>query len=690
MSINKQSKISATRLYILVILLSLFWIILEANLFRLQIINNDLFSAAAKRQYEKKIVLPARRGAICDRKGNKLATNVIHYDLAADPKMIENKRLVAKKCAEAFSKSEKYYLNKLNQKTHFVYLERRAPAKGNYDIFKMNDNGLIIGENFRRYYPYNNYAAHLLGFTDPDDNGLSGLELQYEKELKGVEGEAVLQYDGPRRVFYNADYPLRRAEQGMDIYLTIDKNIQTVVEQELKKGVKKAKAASGMAIVMDPFSGEVLAMVNYPSFNPNRHKYYKASVKRNKTITDVFEPGSTLKIFSAAALLQEQIKKPEDIVYCENGSYKVYNHRFRDPKKHGWLSLRRVIEQSSNIGVIKLCKELPANTFFRYLKNFGFGTETGLNLIGEASGMLKNPKKWSGLSKSSMSIGQEIGVTVIQLVSAYAAVVNGGFLYRPYLVSHIKTADGEIRIVNKPEKVRQIISPEVSDILKDFMRGVVERGTGKQAKYNGIVTGGKTGTAQKFNSKTGRYYQNKYFSSFIGFAPFERPKYICAVFIDEPGNQYYGGQVAAPVFKEIINRTIHFNETPDVYRKIAQNPDSKRIKKLIDLPPIEGFLAESAISLLESKDLDYKIKGKGAIVKKVSADEDKIIIELGSDKVNMNRVPKLTGLALREAMVKLDLSKLKVSILGNGIVKKQSPSPGTVINKRTQLVLTCN
>jgi len=319
-------------------------------------------------------------------------------------------------------------------------------------------------------------------------SGLSGLELQFEDKLKGKNGKAILQYDATRKVSFNSDYPLLKPISGADIYLTIDKDIQTIVEKELKKGVDKMRGKSGIAIVMDPYSGAVLAMANYPSINPNNHKKYKEWIKKNRAITDVFEPGSTMKMFTAGALLQERIHKPDDIVYCKNGSYKVHGHTFRDTKKYGWLSFQKVIEKSSNIGIVQLVDNLPDNMLYRYLKNFGFGSKTGIGLLGESAGTLASPKRWSRMSKDVIAIGHEIGVTALQITTAFSALVNGGILYKPYVVKGMeKPGTDQDIVISKKEKIRQILSPEVSEILKGFMKSVVEKGTGVNADRKSVV-----------------------------------------------------------------------------------------------------------------------------------------------------------------------------------------------------------
>ncbi len=687
---KQKTEISRIRLIVLLVFMLIFWFALEAQLFRWQLTWHETFSEAGKRQYEKRVSLPAKRGDICDRNGKKFAIGTNHYDLAADPQMVGDKNLIARKCAEAFSKSYQHYYWLLNEDGRFKFLERKAPERDIQPILDLNDPGLIKIRNFRREYPYGRYAAHLIGITDPDDEGLSGLELQYEKELKGEDGEAVLQYDHKRRMFYNADYPLRWPVDGVQIYLTIDKNIQTVAEQELESGVREMRARAGMVVIMDPFSGAILAMANYPYFDPNNHSAYASEVKRNRTITDVYEPGSTLKMIGAAALLQEHLKEPEDIVYCEQGRYSLHNRYFHDTKKYGWLSFRRIIENSSNIGMIKLMEAMPEDIFYKYLKHFGFGNETSIGLIGENSGILRPPDYWSKLSRASISIGYEIGVTAVQMVTAYSAIVNGGYLYQPYVVSHTKSSDGAIRIVHQPKVIRPVISPKVSEILKSFMGGVVERGTGVKAAPDGVTVGGKTGTAKKMNTETGAYYSNRYVASFCGFAPYEKPKYVCLVVIDEPRNAKYGGDAAAPVFRKIMNRIIRFDNSSFRLNPVPNELDVKFVEKMNTLPRLEGFKVNTALSLIKSKNLDYEIKGQGSVVAKVLAKNDEVILELGKSQVQMDRIPELVGLSMREALTKIDLSQVRVRIIGNGTIRKQSPQAGAHLSSGSELILSCN
>ncbi len=685
------SPLHGGRFYVLFTLLIVFWALLEANLLRLQVGMHDELTALAEGQYYSSIKQKAPRGLIYDRNLNKLAANILLYDIAVDPTRLENKGALVNRMATRFNSSAAHYRRLVNKpNTEHVYLERRVSQAVLGDLLQLDDPGFIAHEGFGRYYPLSGTAAQLLGFTNTEDKGLSGLELQYDSLLTGRDGEYILLRDGRRRLSFDAHRPVLPAIPGKDLVLTLDKNIQSVTEDALKKGVDAMRADNGMAVVLDPRTGAVLAMANYPGFDPNDQSAYGTQRKRNRVITDAFEPGSTMKMFTAAAILQERLHKPQDIVFCENGRYKYASHVYRDTKPHGWLSFNHVIEKSSNIGMIKLAEKMPSNIFFRYLKSFGFGEETGIGLWGEAEGSLSQPAQWSRLSRASISIGQEIGVTAIQISAAFAALVNGGYLYRPYVVKAVRDIDGSEEVINEPYKVRQIIAPEVSEILKGMMHDVVETGTGIKARPDGIEVGGKTGTAQKFDREKKQYTWGRYVSSFIGFAPYDEPRYICAVFIDEPRNMYYGGDVAGPVFRDIISQIIHISPQQQQQKDIENEYKIALASRSTSLPDMQGFSVEGARELLEERGYDVDIHGEGSIVKTLSFDDDDVTIETIFAGAERTVVPELRGLTLREALKQIDFARLDVQVQGNGTVVRQSLRAGTRINGRGSLVLYCN
>jgi len=684
-SSGSRENIHFNRIYIIVIGLIIFWLIIETRLFFIQVNQHDFYVKQSQIQSAKKIVLPAQRGTIFDRNSEQLATNLIHYDLAIDLKRVKNKNQIAKIFSTVFKKSTDHYLRKMRQKRDFVYLERKVLDETVKRFQSLDDPGFVRIKGFRRFYPYKKYGSQLLGFTNIDDKGISGLELHYEKKLRGEAGWTFLLADARRRFGYDVDLPQTLPKPGHDLVLTIDKNFQTIVDDELDRGVKTHNANNGMAILMDPNTGEILAMSSTPGFNLNKPSRSTTDQRRNRTITDIFEPGSTFKVFPAAALLQENVKKPSDIVFCDNGSFKFYDHVVHDTKKYGWLSFRKVIENSSNIGMVKLTKDLSNRTFYRFLKNFGFDSQTGINLGGETTGMLSKPDKFSGLSKGVISFGQEIGVTAIQMVTAFSALINGGTLMRPYVVQKIIKSDHSAIEEIEPLAIRQVITPEVSNILKEFLLEAVRRGTGKKAIINDILLGGKTGTAQKYNYKTKRYKKNAYLSSFIGFAPYDSPKYVLGVFVDEPKPRYYGGDVAAPIFSSIIQRLIKFAPTEES----EQVPELNIAEKNNHIPDMIGLQYTAAEEFLKINDLSFQIEGDGTHVLSQSQESDEITLVLGNPKIKTSVVPNFKGKTVREALKLVNFSKMRVKINGNGIVIKQSPSPGIKINNKQILTLIC-
>jgi cell division protein FtsI/penicillin-binding protein 2 len=655
------------------------------RLFFIQVNQHDFYVKQSQLQSAKKITLPAQRGTIYDRQGEQLAANLIHYDLAIDLKRVKNKSRIANKFSTIFKKSPEYYMRKMKRKRDFVYLERKVQERVVKKFKSFDDPGFVKIKGFRRYYPYNSYGSQLLGFTNVDDQGISGLELQYENELSGEAGWTFLLADAHRRFGYHVDLPQVLPKPGWDIVLTIDKNFQTIVDDELERGVKTYNAKFGMAVLMDPNTGEILAMSSSPGFNPNKPSRSTTDQRRNRTITDIFEPGSTFKVFPAAALLQENLKKPDDIVFCENGSYKFYDHVVHDTKKHGWLSFRKVVEYSSNIGMVKLTADISSRKFYKYLKNFGFDSQTGVNLLGEATGMLSKPNDFSGISKGIISFGQEIGVTALQLVTAFSALVNGGTLMRPYVIQKKMDAEGSVVEETTPVVIRQVISADVSQLLRDFLLEAVRRGTGKKVNVEGILVGGKTGTAQKYNHQTKRYKRNAYLSSFIGFAPYESPKYVLGIFIDEPRPRYYGGDVAAPIFSDILNRLIKFAPT-DESKSI---PELKIVEKNTRIPDMTGLNLDAAEEFFQINDLSFQIKGTGTHIISQSHNSDDFSVTLGFPDINTAVIPNLKGKTIREALKLVDFSKLRVIINGSGVVIKQSPLAGKKLINNQVLTLTC-
>jgi cell division protein FtsI (penicillin-binding protein 3) len=687
LSTKSGKNIHFRRIYIIIVGILVFWLALESRLFIIQVRDHGFYVEQSKVQSAKKVKIAARRGNIYDRNQESLATDLIQYDLGVDLNKVANKNAVATTFAKYLKHSKEYYLKRMNTSRDFSYLARKVSREKMLKIWENRDPGIVRIENYRRFYPFSKYGSQVTGFTDVDNKGMNGIELQFEDQLRGKNGWTFLMADARRRFGYNVDYPNVPSQTGVNIVLTIDKNFQTIVQDEVDLGVKKYHAKYGMAVMMNPMSGEILAMYCSPGFDPNNASASSISQRRNRVITDIFEPGSTFKIFPAAALLQENIKKPDDIVFCENGKYRYYNHTVNDSKKHAWLSFQKVVENSSNIGMVKLSADISKNTFYQYIKNFGFDSRTGIDLMGESTGLLSKPKDFSGLSKGVISFGQEIGVTALQLTNAYCAIINGGKLQRPYLISEIVTPEGKILTKNETKTIRRVISEDVAETLKQFMIGAVQTGTGKKAQIEGVTVGGKTGTAQKYDKSRKRYFHGKYLASFIGFAPAEHPEYVLAIFLDNPGPSYYGGDVAAPIFRNILKRVLNF--APSDMDDVDGDYHPKYAATNSRVPNFAGLSVSALEDYFDFKDEEYQIKGQGNYVVGQGNSNDPVEFRLGKLRQASNEMPNLKGLTIREALKKIDFSRYRVKIKGTGRIKKQSIKAGITVTKRSDLQLTC-
>ncbi|MDD5015789.1 MAG: penicillin-binding transpeptidase domain-containing protein, partial [Atribacterota bacterium] len=474
---------------------------------------------------------------------------------------IINPQETAQKLSSIMNLTVKDVLEKINQKKSFVWIERRLTETEVAEIKKLNLEGFDFLDESKRYYPKNYLASNLMGFVGIDNQGLEGLESFFDKDLKGLPGLAILERDAT-----GGEVPLSIKEatahkDGHSIVLTIDEVIQYITEEALDKAFQKSKAKAGIAIVVEPKTGEILAMSTKPSYDPNYFNTYPRDLWRNRAITDSYEPGSTFKIISIATALEERVVNLNDRFNCI-GWTKYNGTVFHDIHVHGSQNLTDIVKNSCNIGVIQACTRLDEKAFEKSIRRFGFGTLTEINLPGEINGLVRSVKDWSKISMASLSIGQEISVTPIQLIMAVSAIANRGTLMKPMIVKEIiDSMQNKIRVF-KPKPVRQVVSVDTALTMTRILEQVVEDGTGTTAKLAGYQTAGKTGTAQKFDFSTGRYSIDKYSSWFVGYVPAENPELAILVLLDEPVGSYYGGTVAAPVFQEIASKVLPYLSVP--------------------------------------------------------------------------------------------------------------------------------
>ncbi len=476
--------------------------------------------------------------------------------LYAVPSSIKNKEAVINQLLPILNLERSYLQDRLNRKKDFIWIARKLTLQKAEAIKKLNLKGLGFIKETKRIYPNTYLASHIIGFSGMDNTGLEGVERDYNRYLKGIPGWAIFLRDARQKkldIWEKMVIPV----DGFNIVLTIDEVIQYIAERELDKAFKSSNAKAASIIVMDPYTGRILAMANRPTYDLNEHSNISKDSMRNRSICDLFEPGSVFKIVTASAALEEKKVTEEDVFFCENGSYKVGGRILHDHKPHGNLTFRQVIEESSNIGTVKVAQLLGPDMLYKYIKDFGFGSKSGIDISGEISGMIIPPRTWSKSSITTIPMGQGIGVTALQLASAISVIANGGQLMKPYIIDSVR--DNQERIIkqNKPVLVRKVLSLDTALRIKKILTGVIEEGTGRLAKVFGFSAAGKTGTAQKLEPN-GTYSHNKFIASFIGFSPAEDPILTIVVTLDEPHPVYFGGVVAAPVFQKVASDAIRY------------------------------------------------------------------------------------------------------------------------------------
>ena len=554
------------RIYLVIAGLTIVFFIIAFRLMELQIFKGAELAGLAERQHFRIINVKAERGAILDRNGRILAIDLKTPSVYAIPSIIKDAKGVSKRLAPLLETSSKTMTRRLGGTRHFVRLGRKVDPTTAEAVQRLEIEGIgYIMEN-RRFYPKRALLGQLLGFTGLDHQGMEGVEYRYDSVLKGEEDGIRFEQDATGKAVFPQGFDYVVPSRGNDLVLTVDEYLQHISERELDTVLASTSARAGFTIMMDPMTGEILALAIRPAFNPNAMSGNKQANKsqspdqwRNKAITDVYEPGSTFKIVAASAALQEGRVTPMEVIDCEKGNLLVAGGRIRDHNAHGLLSFRDVVARSSNVGMAKVALRLGNDEFYRYIRAFGFGEKTGIDLPGEVPGIVRDVAQWSKRSLATLSIGQEIGVTPIQLITAVSAIANGGNLMRPFLVREIRDPQGEVVERFSPQVRRRVLTTQVAQAMKEILEGVVQPGgTGEKAAIPGYAVAGKTGTAQKVNPATGRYYTDRFISSFAGFVPAAEPRLAILVVVEEPLGVSWGGSVAAPVFKAIAQEALNY------------------------------------------------------------------------------------------------------------------------------------
>ena len=552
------------RLIVVSSLLLLFAVSLIARLANLQITQHKTLLAKSEKQpHHGNLKTYFGRGTIFDRNGNELATNLVVESVFVVPQEVRDRKYTSKVLASALGQNYDRVYKEVSSNKQFAWIKRKASTDEIIHLKKAALSGVRFRSEQKRFYPKRELAANVIGFVGTDDYGLAGIEQTYQGKLKGMVYSQPIKQDGRGRNIQNLGSLSRSNLGNYDLMLTLDEVIQFTAEYHLTKQVERYKADSGMAVVMNPNSGEIYAMANVPQFNPNNYNKFTPETRKNNTVVSSYEPGSIFKPIVAAAALDDGIAQPHDKFFCENGSFKIGGKNIGEASNHkyGSLSMQEIIAKSSNIGAIKIAQKLGKDSFYEYIRKFGFGEKTSIRLPGVSSGLLGKRKNWNERSLASISFGQEIAVTPLQMVVALSAIANGGTLMEPHIAKALMR-DGKIIKEIKPKKIRRVISEKTSRQMMEILKFVVENGTGKKAAIDGFEVAGKTGTAQKFITKTQSYSKTEFISSFIGYAPADNPRLAILVMIDNPKGRHWGGVVAAPVFVKIAEKSLrHLNVT---------------------------------------------------------------------------------------------------------------------------------
>jgi cell division protein FtsI (penicillin-binding protein 3) len=643
----------------------------------LQLIRHSEYLTRAHRQQQRTIEITPKRGAIYDRNMHPLAMSTeVESAFAIPTELGDNKQQAARLLSGVLDIPREVLENKFDSGSTFVWVSRKLPPEKSDAVKALNLKGIYTMKENQRFYPKRDLAAHVLGFVNLDEKGTSGLEFQLDKQIRG-KGEQILVMADARQRWFDGGKAQR--DQGANIVLTIDEKIQYIAERELAAAVVRTHAMAGTVIIQNPYTGEILALANWPKFNPNSPGEVKNETRMNRAVSAIYEPGSTFKLITLAAALDQNLTRPSEVFDCENGAVSIAGHKIHDHKKFGMLSVSEILAQSSDVGTIKVALRLGAPKFYEYIRAFGFGQQTGIDLPWESKGMLGKLENWSGISIGAISMGQEVGVTPIQLVTAVSAIANGGFLHKPYVVSEVRKGDQLLSSgdVAEPEP-RQVIRPETAATLRKMMEGVIlsPQGTGKYARLDGWTAAGKTGTAQKIDPNTGRYSHTQFIASFTGFAPINNPAVTILVSLDSPVSSHEAAMTAAPVFKRVAEQVLPYLDVPrdvPVTAKLIQ-ASYKDISEASD----------TSLDDFNPADFNAQPEEQNPPAKKEPALPS---VTVALDEGGDIGVPDFHGKTVREVAETCLRLGLDPIVIGSSLAQDQSPAPGAKVRRGAKITV---
>jgi cell division protein FtsI (penicillin-binding protein 3) len=643
----------------------------------LQLVRHSEYLVRAQRQQQRTIEITPKRGAIYDRNMHPLAMSVPVESAFAVPSEIgDNKGMVARLISNVLGVPRDVLEARMESGGSFVWILRKLPPDKAEAVRALNLKGVYLQTENQRYYPKRELAAHVVGFVDLDEKGLGGIEYALDSTIRGKSEKIVVMADARQRWF---DGGAAQKDQGANVVLTIDEKIQYIAERELATAIGSTHALAGTVIVQNPNNGAILALANWPKFNPNSPTAVKSEERMDRAVSAIYEPGSTFKLITLAAALDQDLTKPDEVFDCENGSVIVAGHRIHDHKAFGLLTVSDILAKSSDVGAIKIALRLGAPKFYDYIRAFGFGQQTGVELPGESRGLLKKIENWSGVSIGSISMGQEIGVTPMQLVTAVSAIANGGSLYKPHVVAQMRRGDQVLPLTGAlaPSEPKEVIRQETAATLRRLMEGVVLDGTGTKARLDGWTAAGKTGSAQKIDPATGRYSPTQLIASFTGFAPINDPAVTILVSLDSPVGQHEGGQVAAPVFKRIAEQVLPYL---DVARDTPLNPKliqaSYKRNEADENATLEDFTPVDFAALPDAPPAHENNTSAAAASVTVALDE-------GGDIA----VPDFRGKTMRDVTEECLRLGLEPVLVGSGLAVEEAPQDGAKVRRGAKITV---
>jgi cell division protein FtsI (penicillin-binding protein 3) len=709
-----------SRLYLLALILFLWCLTICARLVYLQIFRYGSFVKQAEHQQQREIPLSAKRGVIYDRAGRELAMSVLVDSAFAVPTEVKDLPTAVSLITRITGEDRNVVLADCRTHKTFCWVARKANGETIERIRSLNLQGIHFQKEPKRFYPARDLAAQVIGSVGMEDTGQSGIEHEFDDELRGRSGEMLISVDARRQWFSDVE---KQPEPGENIVLTIDKNIQYIAEKELDQAIQDTHAIAGTVIVENPHTGEILALANRPTFNPNLRKQITPAALTNRAVSDIYEPGSTFKLVTISAALEEKLTNPNEIFDCQMGSIVYNGMRIRDSRPHGLLPVWGVLAESSDVGAIKIALRLGEDRFYKYIRAYGFGQQTGIELPGETRGLTKPVSRWSKVSIAAISMGQEIGISAVQLAALISTFANDGVWVAPRILMGTAQPQGSLQAVSfHPGPSHRVISSYTAAEMRAMMQKVVLEGTGRKAVLEGYTSAGKTGTAQKVDPATGAYSKTKYVGSFAGFAPINNPQIVVAVILDSAVGLHQGGQVSAPVFHRVAQQVLEYLHTPhdlplapqhqlllaqarmkekDLEEGTPDHPgeplETAQVNKETDAlaaspAPAEGNNSRVVQAAIRERDLlpvsaassGQPTETSRADSSSSTADSQPAAQATGTVVLDIEQggmeVPSFIGKTVRGAVEAAEDSGLELDVVGSGVARQQSPPAGTHVS----------